>query len=126
MSFSVINTHAPLEIIGSETLTVSSTAKALTASKYSRTIGTAATSPTGAGLDSPVNSLDRQTARRAFVTVDTQPIRAYFDGTTPDGSNGHYFAAGDSFELTDQSQIVNFLAYRASSADATVVVTYFG
>lgn len=112
MSFIPVNNGRTLGVIGFEQLSVSSSVVTLTASVYRTQIGSG-------------ENKDRQTARRALITVAGNSVRVRFDGTDPDASTGHLFVAGDTLELTEQVQIQNFKVIRAS-ADATIAVTYFG
>jgi hypothetical protein len=106
-------TTSPRDVIGSETITVDTTAGgvALTATKY-RVAG-----PGGMNHD----------AKEAFITVEDQPIRWKVDPavTVTATTNGHGANAGDVFSIHGQ-QIVNFRAIRTGGVSATIRVTYFG
>lgn len=112
-------TQGTLPVMGFESLTVSNTSKALTASVY------VTTTNSGSKTESQ-QSLNRVTATKAFITVEAQPIRVRFDGTAPDASTGHLFSAGDTIWLVDQTQIVNFHAIRSGGSDGTINITYYG
>lgn len=112
-------TQGTLPVMGFESLTVSSSSKALTESIY------VATTNSGSKSEGQ-QSLNRIHATKAFITVEAQPIRVRFDGVAPDSSTGHLFSAGDSIWLVDQIQIINFHAIRSGGSDGTINVTYYG
>lgn len=62
-------------------------------------------------------------ANRAFLTVETAPIRFTIDGTTPTSTVGHLANPGDVIELEGQDELVQFLAIRVG-ASATLKATY--
>lgn len=82
-----------------ETLTISSTAVALTAATY-------------AG------------ARAALITVEDASVRYRFDGGTPTSSVGHVADAGDIITLETANELVAFKAIRKDGSDATISVSY--
>jgi len=87
-----------------EELTVSSTVVALTSSVYR---------PTG-----------QTAASKAFITVEDNPIRYWYDGSDPTSTSGHLAAAGATIELEPLEDIENFKCIRATAADAAIKVTY--
>jgi len=87
-----------------EELTVSSTVVALTSSVYR---------PTG-----------QTAASKAFITVEDNPIRYWYDGSEPTPTSGHLANAGDKIELEPLEDIENFKCIRATTADAAIKVTY--
>ena len=62
-------------------------------------------------------------ALEVLITVEDNPIRVWFDGSTPTTSVGHLLSAGDSMVLTGGIAALNFLAI-ATGANATLRVTY--
>lgn len=92
--------NRPLNPLGEQTLTVSSTALSLTV-------------PDG--------------ARRAFMTLATDAIRYWFSGSTPTNLVGHSLAANDSLSLTGahyRSALLRMKVIRVTN-DATLSITYF-
>jgi len=63
-------------------------------------------------------------AHIAVVTIETDEIRYWTDGTTPTGSSGHLAAAGSSFLVCGLNSLKNFLAIRVTT-DADMKVSYF-
>lgn len=88
-----------------EQITVSTTEKTLTASKYkeSSTIGG---------------------AHCALVTNSGASIRYTYDGTTPTSTVGHLLPDGGNIVLTGQNQMASFQAIRAGSTDSVITITY--
>lgn len=104
---------APRDVVGKQSLTVSSTAVGFTASNYSIDGG----GPTPAS---------RINANLAFCTVEDQPIRWSITGTAPTAdSNGHEYAAGTSFWLFSANDIANFRAIRTGGTDGAIHATFF-
>ena len=99
--------HPGKGTFASETLTVSSTAKVLTSTKY---VTTSATEP-------------NKVARGAIITVLADAIRYFCDGSVPDANTGHKVAAGDTIVLSNFDDIRNFQAIRVTT-DATITVSY--
>jgi hypothetical protein len=62
-------------------------------------------------------------ALEVLVTVEDNPIRVWYDGSTPTTAVGHLLSAGDSILLTGGISALNFLAI-ATGANATLRVTY--
>ena len=91
-----------------EKLTVSSTAKALTATKY---------------VKRSTSDIPNQVAHFAVISVETDQIRYRLDGTDPDSSTGHLLSAGDVLVLDNPDDIRNFRAIRVTT-DATIQVSY--
>lgn len=96
---------AELDVIGYESITVSSTAIGFTAGTYA---------PAG-----------RPAAVYAYVTTETNSIRFRADGVPPTSSEGHLVAAPGAFEVCGTPAIINLSMIRAS-ADATAKATYYG
>lgn len=57
-------------------------------------------------------------ANRAWITVETGPVRYRLDGEDPTAADGHLLSIGDSLELEhrDQLQRARFIATGASAA----------
>lgn len=85
--------------IAKETLTVSSTALPLAAP--------------------PANGA----ANCAVITVETDQVRFWVDGSTPTASVGHLLNVGDELELRGGDELTKFRVIRVT-ADATLQVTY--
>ena len=64
-------------------------------------------------------------ARVAVVTVDTDKIRYWVDGSTPTSTQGHEVAAGGSFELVGRDTLRNFRAIGSGAATAILEISYF-
>ena len=64
-------------------------------------------------------------AMLAWVTVDTSPVRVWFDGTAPTSTVGHKMEVGDGFWIL--GSLAKFRAIRDSgaSSDATLRVSYW-
>ncbi len=60
----------------------------------------------------------------ALITVEDNPIRLTYDGTTPTSTIGHYVEAGDSIRVNGSISIQNLKFIRATGADAVAQVTY--
>jgi len=95
MARQIISGPAPNDY---ESLTVSSTAVALTEAKA-------------------------QLAQEAIVSVETDQVRYRLDGTAPTSSEGHLLEAGDYLVLRGYGQVNSFQAIRVTT-DATLRVTY--
>jgi hypothetical protein len=87
-----------------ETITVSTTAKTLTASVYNPTDGPKATV--------------------AYVSVNANNLRAWFDGTAPTTSAGFVISAGQTFTVCGQD-IPKLQMIRDDASDVEVAVQYF-
>lgn len=59
----------------------------------------------------------------AFVTVESNSIRFWVDGSTPTTTEGHLAEAGDTIRLEGVDEIRKFLAIRVS-ADAVIQATF--
>lgn len=88
-----------------EELTVSDTAKSLTASAYAAS---------GWG-----------NAQKAIVQVIGPSIRVRKDGTAPTSSTGFLVSGGSSFELESEAEIIGFQAIRQGSTDSKIIVEYY-
>ena len=84
---------------GFETITVSSTALALTENLAER-------------------------ADVATVTVEAQAVRFRLDGVAPTATVGHVLTAGDTLELNGFWEIDQFRVIRRDASDATLSVSY--
>jgi hypothetical protein len=93
-----------LDVIGYESITVSSTAIGFTAATFA---------PSGG-----------QPAIYAYATTETNSIRFRADGIAPTATEGHLVAAPGAFEVCGLRAITNLSMIRAS-ADATVKATYY-
>ncbi len=82
-----------------ESVTVSSTAKVLTASKYGN-------------------------RSEAFITVEVAPVRWWTGNTPPTSSVGHLLAVGDVIKLHSALDIQNIKFIRKEAADATLRCSY--
>lgn len=91
-----------LDFFAHESITVSSSSIGLTAATARKTNGTS--------------------AQHALITIETDDIRVYFDGTAAD-SSGHLFNDGDVIEIWGSNAIANFRAIRVTN-DATLRVSY--
>jgi len=87
-----------------EELTISSTAVSLTSSVFR---------PAG-----------QTPASKAFITVETAPIRYWYDGSTPTATSGHRAEAGAVIELEPLDDIEHFKAIAETATDALIKVTY--
>ena len=58
------------------------------------------------------------------VTVETDAIRYWVDGTTPTSSSGHLAPADSTFTICGLNSIKNFLAIRVTT-DAALKVSFF-
>ena len=61
---------------------------------------------------------------KAFITVETAPIRFRIDGVAPTATVGHLLNIGDSAELDSASNIANFKAIRTTGVSAVINCTY--
>lgn len=63
-------------------------------------------------------------AQWAKVTVETQSIRYWADGSTPTSSEGHLAAAGDEIRLEGPGAVSKFRAIRATGSDGVIQATF--
>lgn len=96
------DSQLPLSSFASETLTVSSTALPLTKATWSPSGGQAATA--------------------AYMTVKTDNVLFWLDGSTPTATVGHVFAAGGSLVICGPD-LAKFRVIRQTN-DATLSITY--
>jgi len=82
----------------SESVTVTSAVKALTAATY-------------------VNR------KHAHITCESNPVRYWLDGTSPSATVGHRLEAGGILDLDSSHQLAN-IRFFAVGADATLRVSY--
>lgn len=87
-----------------EKITVSSSAVGFTAATFQPT--------TGGGAD------------RVLVTVEDQPVRLRYDGTSPTASVGHLLQPGDSITLTGTDSVANAEFIRSGGTDGVIFVTF--
>lgn len=59
----------------------------------------------------------------AYVSLETDNIRFWVDGSTPTSSVGHLMTPGDVLILRGKNEISKFKAIR-TNADATLFITY--
>lgn len=83
------------------------------------TVGNSSTSLTAA-THSPSN---QRGAQYALITVETDSIKARFDGGAASATNGHVVTTNDTIELEGSNAIANFRAIRVTN-DATIRVSY--
>ena len=95
--------------------------------KESLTVSTVAVGFTAAKIS--INQVGgfHKRAVRAFVTVETNPVRFWYDGSTPTSTVGHHLNSGDSVTIDGEGNVTNFKVIRSSeaAADATLMITYF-
>ena len=60
---------------------------------------------------------------RAYITVESNPLRFTIDGTLPTATSGHLLEAGDTLTLESVFEVDEFRAIRSGSADATLMVS---
>jgi hypothetical protein len=96
--------QVPYTAFAQEEITVGTVAVGLTSDTYA---------PTGA-----------TPAQEAEITVDTNKIRYWKDGSTPTSSSGHEAYSTDVIKLKTATEVQNFKAIRSGSSDATIKVTY--
>lgn len=96
-------TYTPVPF-ASESITVSSAAKTLTAATYAP----------GTGIPA---------ATQAWITCADDAVRYWLDGSTPTATVGHVLAAGDGLAI-QTAAIAGFRAIRKTT-DAILSVTYF-
>ncbi len=83
-----------------ESITVTGTAKSLTAGTYTTD------------------------AKKAFISIESASIRWRIDGTAPTISEGHLSYVGQTITLNGYSQIARFSIILATATSATIKVTY--
>lgn len=108
-------------VIGSETITVSTTPIGCTASALVKIVG----DKTAAGS---VEQTAVIRAKSAYFSVEDQEMRISFNPavTVAAGSNGHEFAAGSSFTVDGVASLADLRMIRTGGADSVVRVTYYG
>lgn len=97
---------ANLSAFASETITVSTSAVGLTAATYN-----------------PGNG--QNPASAALVAVNTNNLRAWFDGSAPTTSAGIIVAAGQSFVVCGIPGLQKLKMIRDDASDVEVAVQYF-
>lgn len=83
------------------------------------TVGIAAVGFTAAKL----NPANQGRTEKVFVSVETDSIRWWADGSTPTSSEGHLFTAGQSFEISGAETLKNFQAIRVTN-DAKLMASF--
>ena len=66
----------------------------------------------------------RGSYNRAFITVESNPIRFTVDGTLPTSSVGILLGAGDTLELESREEVFEFQAIRSSGVDSILSITF--
>lgn len=87
------------------------------------TIGATSTSLTEAIYDAGTTAAPAPPAKYALLTVETDQIRWFADGTTPTSTFGHLANVTDVIELHGESALRNFRAIRVAGS-ATLQVSY--
>jgi hypothetical protein len=100
------------QVMASESLTISTSAVPLTATKYRKQVGNTAAQFIH--------------ANHAFISVESNSIRVSVDPAVTPTTNagGHEYDDNDSFWI-EGAAIRNFQAIRTGGADATIRVTYY-
>ena len=75
---------------------------------------------------SQLSATHRETAGAVFITVESNDIRYWIDGTAPDAANGHLVdsATMQNLWFTDPKSIKEFRAI-AVGGNSTLMVTYY-
>lgn len=81
-------------------------------------------STTSIGFTSALITQGAGDAQLASVSIETNAIRFFGNGSTPTASVGHPVAAGSTITVCGQANIKNFRMIR-QSADATATVSYY-
>ena len=63
-------------------------------------------------------------ATKAFLTLEDAQIRFTKDGTTVTTSVGHLLQVGQTVDLEDQFEIINFRAIKTGKSSGKLKVTY--
>ena len=61
---------------------------------------------------------------RAYISIESNPIRYTVDGSLPTASVGHLASAGDIIKLDSFSEVFEFQTIRQGAADATLMVSF--
>jgi len=93
-----------------ESVTVTDSATALTASYYKDS--------------GSVDTNAKRGAVRAVITVETAQLRYRYDGSDPTSSVGHILNIGDVLVLVGPDALANFRGIRTSGTNAVLRVTY--
>src|SRR6478609_1568781 len=105
------------QVYDKETITVSSSAVTLSATKLAN-VQTGATS----GREYAFASTMTRKASGVIIEVLSQPIYYTLDGSTPTSTNGHTLVAGDTLPIVGYQKCKSLKMIR-QSADATVFVS---
>jgi len=61
----------------------------------------------------------------ALFTVETNPVRFWFDGSgDPDSTHGNFLNPNDYLEIFGNVNIANFRVIRQGTADANLMISY--
>ena len=60
----------------------------------------------------------------AFITVEAQSVRYWVNGAVPTATVGYQLDAGDALTLDSRSQLIQFRVIRKDGADSTLRVSY--
>ena len=93
-----------------ESVTVTDSATALTASKYKDS--------------GSVSTNAQRGAARAVITVETAQLRYRYDGTAPTSTEGHILNINDVLVLVGPDALANFQGIRTGGTSAVLKVTY--
>lgn len=94
-----------LQPFAKESITVSSSVKTLTQATYKPA--------------SPARQ-----AIRAIITLETAPIRYWYDGSTPDANTGHLFIPTTTLTVVGYEAITNLKMIADTATDGVIRVTY--
>ena len=86
---------------------------------------TFAASPASTGISASKYLIGRTQAKGAMISVETQSIRATFNGTDASASVGHLFTAGSFFTIDGYQNVKNFRCISITDNTAVVQVTTF-
>ncbi len=81
-------------------------------------------SNTAIGFNTAIVQQSAGNAAIAVVTVETDSIRYWVDGSTPTTSSGHLGPADSAFTICGLNSIKNFLAIRVTN-DAAIKASFF-
>lgn len=108
-----------LQVYDKETITVSSSAIGLSATKLANV-------QTGASSNREYAFSSAMTRKASGVVIEVlaNPVYYTFDGSTPSSTNGHTLAAGDTLPVLGYQKCKALRMIRQSS-DSTVFVSYY-
>jgi hypothetical protein len=99
--------YGPRQAYAYETLTISTTSTALTATNHT-----------------PTDYPTKGKAQKAIITANDQPARFRYDSGTPTAAVGHKLAAGETIVIYGIANISNFRVIREGATDVNLAVTY--